>query len=431
MISPRVPLVTIGYTEALSIILEQAKRLESEVCSVEQALGRLLSEAVLSATCLPPFDNAAMDGFALRVEECGAPAGTVFAVDGVQAAGDASLAAETYAMEVMTGACIPTGLNTVVPVEQVEVVERHDDGAVRRIRLHKAVPAHQHIRRTGEDVTSGISIMRAGEAVQPQHIMLLKSLGVLRIAVTRAPRVAVICTGRELIDDPSQPLQSGQIRNSNGPFIAARIAAAGAQCVYQETVGDEQEAFLAALESALQARADVVLSTGAVSMGRYDFIPDALHACGASVLFHKVRIRPGKPLLFARLAGSVLFFGLPGNPVAAAVGFRFFVEPALRATLGMAPEQPLQVPLATAFERRAPMTYYLKARLFANSSGRLHTALLPGQESFRMLPLLEANNWTVIPEEVSSCASGTCVEVYGLGHLQPPAIDFSVGEEAP
>lgn len=416
----------IGCDEARSIILDQARRLDEETCIPRQALGRVLAEPVLSATRLPAFDNAAMDGFALRVDDCGASAGAVYEVHGTQAAGDAARAVDSDAVEVMTGACIPAGLNTVVPIERVEVLERRDDGEVRRIRVLDDVPASRHIRHAGEDIAFGVPIVQAGELVQPQHVMLLESLGLARIAVMRVPRVAVICTGHELIDDASQPLQSGQIRNGNGPFLAARIAVAGAQCVYEATIGDDPTAFTAALGGALRAGADVVLSTGAVSMGRHDFVPEALRTHGASVLFHKTRMRPGKPLLFARLPDGVPFFGLPGNPVAAAVGFRFFVEPALRAMLGMPPERPLRAPLATTFEKPVPMSFYLKARLCADASGRLRADVLPGQESFRILPLAAANSWAVIPEGVPRYAPGACVDVYGLGHLQPPAINFDI-----
>src|SRR5690606_24280960 len=146
----------------------------------------------------------------------------------------------------------------------------------------------------------------AGRRIGANELMVLASLGTRSIAVRPRIRVAIINTGRELVDDPAQPLGSGQIRNSNGPYLAARAEAAGAEVVLRETVGDEPEAFLAVLGRALQAGAQVVLGTGAVSMGRHDFVPDALRSAGAEVLFHKVSIRPGRPLLFARLAGGAL-----------------------------------------------------------------------------------------------------------------------------
>ena len=186
-------------------------------------------------------------------------------------------------------------------------------------------------------------------------------------------------------------------------------------------VGDEPDLFRIALADALAAGADVIVSTGAVSMGRHDFVPDTLRGLGAQLHFHKVRIRPGKPLLFARLAGGALFFGLPGNPVSCAVGERFFVEPAVRALLGMDPEMPLRVPLAVEFSARAPLRFHLKGRLDCGASGQLRAHVLAGQESFRILPLVASNAWIVIPESSAKMTAGTFVDVHGLGHLQPPS----------
>src|SRR5690606_18514572 len=191
----------------------------------------------------------------------------------------------------------------------------------------------------------GFRFLAAGTRLDAPQLMLLAALGVPLVDVHATPRVALINTGRELVDDPAQPLASGEIRNSNGPYLAQRIEQAGAELVLRQTVSDEVDAFFIAMEEARSAGAELVLSTGAVSMGRYDFIPDALRKLGATIHFHKVAIRPGKPLLFATLPNGALFFGLPGNPASSAVGLRFFVEPALRAMLGLAPERALRLPL--------------------------------------------------------------------------------------
>jgi molybdopterin molybdotransferase len=412
----------IGYDEALATILRETPSPQCERCAAQQALGRVLAQAVTSPDALPPFDNSAMDGFALHAGGRTLAAGSAFDVRGSQAAGDARIDAGGGAWEIMTGARLPEGLDTVVPVEQVELLDE-TPAPRRRIRLRTDVATGQHIRLRGSDVALDAPVLAAGERLLPQHLMLLAALGVAEVAVARKPRVAVIATGRELVDDPAQPLASGEIRNCNAPFLAARLIAAGAEVVFRRTVGDAPEAFRAALSEALQAGAEVVLSTGAVSMGRYDFVPDTLRSLDARVHFHKVRIRPGKPLLFAKLASGALYFGLPGNPVSAAVGLRFFVEPALRATLGLAAERPLRVPLAEAYAKRAPLRFHLKARLDSDGEGRLRAHVLPGQESFRILPLLASNAWVVLPEHVDAFAAGTLVDVYGLGHLQAPSLE--------
>lgn len=410
----------IGYYQALAIVLAHSHRLPGVACPTAQALGRILASPVVSPVDLPPFDNSAMDGFALCAAGMPAAAAGTYAVHGTQAAGDALAQAAGGAWEIMTGARLPAGLDSVAAVEQVEVVRRDAAGRPLAICLEAAVPCGQHVRRRGEDVARDALVMAAGDLVQAQHLAVLVALGVAEVAVVRRPRLAVICTGRELVDDPRQPLASGQIRNSNGPFLAARAALAGAEVVHRQTVDDAPAALEAALGQALQAGADIVLSSGAVSMGRHDFVPQTLRGLGASVHFHKVRMRPGKPLLFASLPGGALYFGLPGNPVASAVGMRFLVEPALRRQLGMALEQPLRLPLGLPFDKHVALRCFLKGRAALDRDGRLCAAVLPGQESFRLRPLLDANAWVVAAEDLEHGPAGSLVDVYGLGHLQPP-----------
>jgi molybdopterin molybdotransferase len=160
-------------------------------------------------------------------------------------------------------------------------------------------------------------------------------------------------------------------------------------------------------------------------MGRYDFVPQALERLGAEAIFHKVAIRPGKPLLFARLPGGTLFFGLPGNPIAVAVGLRFFVEPALRAMLDLPHEVPWRVPLAADYAKKPRLRFHLKARVTLDAQGRLVVHVLTGQESYRIRPLAEANAWVVVPIEATEVPAGTLVEVCGLGHMESPAIGGS------
>ena len=410
----------IGYAEALSILLREAPSMQLQRC--EPAVGQVLAEDVTSGEDLPPFDNSAMDGFALRVGAGAARSGMEYEVRGAQAAGDAASKARTDCWEIMTGARVPDGLDAVIPVEQVEVLARDGDGRPQRIRLHAEVPQGQHIRRCGEDVARGETVLAAGTRLEAAQLMLLAALGVAEVAIATPPRVALINTGRELVDDPCQPLASGQIRNSNGPYLAQRIGDAGAELVLRETVSDDADAFLSALQRALAAGAQLVLSTGAVSMGRYDFVPDVLRGLGATLHFHKVKIRPGKPLLFATLPGGQLFFGLPGNPVSSAVGLRFFVEPVLRRMLGVPDEVPLQGALAEGYRKRHPLRFHLKGRLVVDADGRLQAQVLPGQESFRIAPMARSNAWIVIDEDMQDLATGSKVAVYGLGHLLAPCL---------
>ena len=402
-------------TEALHLILDVCTPLPAEDCVLDDALGRVLAEAVIAPEALPPFDNSAMDGYALAGGSEPLPAGSEWLIEGEQAAGDGASRARRGAWEIMTGARVPDGLDRVIAVEQTERLN-----APPRVHLKAAVAAGDNLRRAGSDVAQGVAVLAAGTLLAPNHLMLLAALGVARVRVATRPRVAVLCTGRELVDDAEAVLASGQIRNSNGPYLAAALPRAGAKLVHRETVGDDVEAFLAAFARVRDAGARVVISTGAVSMGRYDFVPEALQQLGATAIFHKVAIRPGKPVLFARLPDGTLFFGLPGNPVAVAVGLRFFVEPALRAMLGLPREMPWRVPLATGCTKKPRLRFHLKARVAMDAQGGLTAQVLEGQESYRIRSLAQANAWAVIPLEASLLPAGSLIEVYGPSHLHSP-----------
>lgn len=408
----------IGYSDALDIILCQCTPQPAERLPACESLGRILAAGVVSSEDLPPFDNSAMDGFALHAGNTTLPSGTEFIVEGRCAAGDGQVRGADGAWEIMTGARMPDGLDTIVPVEQVQLLQHDALGQAQRIRLQADVRPDQHLRKRGEDVKRGEQVAAPGQMLRAAHLALLAALGVPAVDVAAQPRVAVINTGRELVTDPTQALQPGQIRESNSPLLSAQLRTAGAQVVRQQVVGDEPQEFEAELRAALAAGAQVLVSTGAVSMGRYDFVPDTLRALGATIHFHKVRIRPGKPLLFATLPGGQLFFGLPGNPASSAVGLRFFVEPALRRMLGLPPEQPLRVPLSTPAGKPVPLRRFLKARLTCDGQGQLQAQVLPGQESFRIAPLLQSNAWVAIDEDAGAVPLGALVEVHALGHLQ-------------
>ncbi|HEX7990422.1 MAG TPA: gephyrin-like molybdotransferase Glp [Stenotrophomonas sp.] len=410
----------ISYAQALQQLLAAAPAARSEQVAIAAAADRILAAPVNSAQDLPPFDNAAMDGFALCANGQPVAVGSVLLVQGWQAAGDTAAADgdSAQAWEIMTGARMPSGLDSVVPIEQVEVLEAVE-GRPTRVRLQATVKPGQHVRLRGQDVEQGETVLAAGSALDVNAMTLLHALGVAAVQVQQQPQVAVISTGKELISDATAELQSGQIRDSNRPFLVSRLRAAGADVVWNGVVSDDVAAFDAALDAALAAGARVVLSTGAVSQGRYDFIPDALRARGAEIIFHKVAIRPGKPLLFARLADGTLYFGLPGNPISAAVGLRFFVEPVLRKMLGLAEETVLQLPLQADVRKPPGLRFHARARVQADASGQLRVSVLAGQESFRLKTMLRANAWVVLEGEGDLATAGSLVRVQGWGHREP------------
>lgn len=413
----------IGYDDALFELLRHVRPLPAESCETADALGRVVIGDVVSPMDLPSFDHSAMDGYALRAI---APltAGSEHAVQGSQAAGDAAHASKGMAWEIMTGARLPQGLDTVVPVERTTLLEQRDDGSPARIRLLDPVAPEANVRYAGSDVAKGSVVIKAGTRIQASQLMLLAALGVAQVEVVRAPRVAIICTGKELQDDPTQPLGDGQIYGSNGPYLVGAFAEMGVHVCSCETVDDTSHTFVAAVQRAQQAGVDLIVSTGAVSMGRYDFVPDALAELGAQVLFHKVAIRPGKPQLAAVL-GDAMVFALPGTPMAVAVGLRFFINPVVRAMRGQSKERTWRAVLDTPQQLKPGLRHFLRAALSQDEEGRLHVQVLAQQQPFRIQSFAQADAWVVVAEDAGEVAGGDLVTV---ASLHPEASGLAGGD---
>lgn len=403
----------IDYAQAIDRLLAHAPQLSTETCALADASQRVLADAVASPLPLPSFDHAAMDGYALAAKNA-VPAGSEHAVQGSQAAGDTAVASGGAAWEIMTGARLPDGLDAVVAVERTQLISRHADGSPERIRLLDDIACGRNVRYTGSDIAKGALALSAGTCIEPSHVMLLAALGIAELAVVRRPRVAIICTGKELQPDLRAPLAAERIYNSNGPYLATSLAVCGAQVLSCETVDDTAANYAAALKRALAAGADLVISTGAVSMGRYDFVPDTLRQFDAELLFHKVAIRPGKPQLAARLREGPLVMALPGTPMAVAVGLRFFVTPVLRAMGGQAAEPVFHAVLDTPQQPKAGLRHFLRARLGLDAQGRLHAGVSAQQQPFRIQPFAQADAWVILAEQSGEAWQGSIVQVASL-----------------
>jgi len=407
-------MIDVGSAQAL--IRERAVAMPVEYIPLAQAEGRVLAETIDSPSDLPPFDNSAMDGYALRWNEDLRP-GAALMVVAELAAGDVADTVAPGVVSIMTGARILDGRDTVVPVEDVAVLRCADDGSPLEIRIDRTTTRGQHVRRAGEDIACGDEAVQAGTRLGAAELMLLRGIGIAQVAVRQRPRVVVACTGRELVDVPGRPLLPGQIYNTNGPYLALRLREAGADVLETRTLPDDASVFVAMARQWLAGGVDIVISTGAVSMGRYDFVPDALRTLGGETVFHKVKMRPGKPLLFATLPGGALFFGLPGNPVSSAVGMRFFVETALRCMLAMPSEQSWRMALAGGIDKKPGFHLYQKAELRLDAGGQLSLGLLKGQESFKTRPLLPARVWAGLPAQAETLLAGALVDVHPLCHF--------------
>jgi molybdopterin molybdotransferase len=314
---------------ALALILHRCRPLAGEVVELGAALGRVLREPVTAGRRLPPWDSSAMDGYAVRAAEV--QVGQPLPVVGVIAAGHPAtepLAPGTV-VRIMTGAPLPAGADAVIMKEEAD----EQAGAV---RFRAAAALGQHIRRAGEDIAAGEVVLPAGVLLGPGELGLLSALGRTLVQVHRRPQVAIVSTGDELVTADVAP-GPGQIVNSNAHALLAQVTEVGAVGRVLPIAADDRQAIAACFAEA--ARADVVISSGGVSVGEFDYVREALALLGATEQFSKVAMRPGKPLQFLLLppgAGGpeVMVFGLPGNPASSMVSFELFVRPALRRLLG-------------------------------------------------------------------------------------------------
>ena len=394
------PLLTVD--DALARVLERVSPLAAEAVPLEHAAGRVLAEDALATIDLPRFPSSAMDGYALRAADAPGPLPIVARVAAGRPAPRALEVGE--AMGIATGGVVPDGADAVVPVE----LTREEDGAV---IVPDGVRAGEHIRPAGGDVHAGEVVLRAGAVVHAAGIAALASAGVARPSCAARPRVAIVTTGTEL-RRPGEPLADGEIYESNGVMLGAVLARAGAVVVMRETVVDDDASHRAALERGLEA--DLLVTSGGVSMGAHDLVRSTLAALGADEVFWGVAMRPGKPLSFA-VRDRTLAFGLPGNPVSSLVGALLFVVPALRALQGAAdPAPPFDTgSLASPARRRSERDDFQRAIAERTPSGTLLRPI-SGQESHMIVRAAAADALVHVPRGDGELAAGSVVRYLSL-----------------
>jgi molybdopterin molybdotransferase len=399
----------LSVEEALAVVLRHVPRLGTEDVALDQSLGRVLGEDAASDVDLPPFDRAAMDGFALRAADAAQP-GAVLRVTGQVRAGQFPERgpAPGEAFEIMTGAPLPPAADAVVQVEKT----RRLDGA--RVELHAAAEAGLNVARRGGEVRAGEVVLHAGIAIDPAAIAVLASVGAARVRVGQRPRVAVLATGDELVDVAERP-GPGRIRDSNGPALAAQARLAGAAVRVLERAPDEAEALTAALRAGLDA--DLLAISGGVSEGAYDLVEPALERLGVRKLFERVALKPGAPLVFG-VRGTTLVFGLPGNPVSSQVTFELFARPALLAMQGARTlaRPRVEVELLAALRNKSGRRAHLPARV-RFEHGRLCAWPLRSTGSADVRAHAEANALVVLEAERTHAAAGERAPALLLGNF--------------
>jgi molybdopterin molybdotransferase len=392
----------LSIDEALVRILARVRPLPSETVALAEAAGRVLAGSAVAAVDLPPFPSSAMDGFALRAAD--APA-RLPVVERIAAGRPASRPLRPgEAAAIATGAVVPDGADAVVPVEYV--VENDN-----KVEIREPVGVGANVRPRGGDVRAGEAVLEAGARIGAAQIGALAAAGVAVVTCSQRPRAAVVTTGTEL-RPPGEPLSPGQIYDSNGPMLEAELRAAGADVRRVPTVEDDPDAHRRTLEHALEA--DLVVTTGGVSVGPHDLVRRVEAELGVEEVFWRVAVKPGKPISFG-VRGATLVFGLPGNPVSALVGFELFVRPAVAALQGAArpgPSYELGV-LGSSLHRNAARDELVRARRVSGTDGaRLHP--LSGQESHMIVRAAAADALVLVPRGDGELAAGEPVRYLRL-----------------
>jgi molybdopterin molybdotransferase len=419
----------LSYADALACMLERCDRLGVQRVPLDDSLGFALAEEVRSRVDHPPWDNSAMDGFAVRAED----------LDALPTGGSVSLPISEEvpagafpggplrpgtAVKVMTGAPVPDGATGVVRVEHT------DGGATGAVEIREASDANRNIRRRGEDVRVGTPVMGEGAEITPAAIGILALAGHANVAVRRRPRIAVLATGDELVDldEIEEAVAGRKVMNSNSHALAALLKTAGAEPVLLGIARDERDDTIAKLRNGLDC--DGIVTTAGVSVGEHDQVKQVLADMGMERVFWRAKIRPGSPIAFGLLSGKP-FWALPGNPVSAMVTFEAFLRSAIRKLAGHARlhvrgSARVQEPVVS----NADLTHFFRVRL-EHSPGGLSDAYLTGPQGSGILSsMTAADALLIVPEGVERLELGTVAETIPLGPPPDTTPDASSkGEE--
>jgi len=394
-------LLDVGVEQALDIVLGSVSALDGESRPLLECLGAVLAEDVAADMDIPPFDNSAMDGYAVQASDTSAaspdePVALRVTADLPAGYLPRGMLRPGEAVRIMTGAPLPPGADAVVRTEDVR---RLDD----TILVSNPVRPGDDIRRAGEDVARGEVILRQGTVIRPAEVGMLATLGRVQALVVRKPRVAVLTTGDELVA-PDEPVAPGKIRNSNLYSISAQVKACGGEPILLGVARDTADELESKIRRGM-AEADMLLTSGGVSVGDYDVVKTVLGRVG-EILFWKVKMRPGSPVTFGRIQDKPMF-GLPGNPSASMVAFEQFVRPAILKMAGHSKlrRRQVQAILEEAVKNRPGVRNFLRA-VATKQNGEWRVRPAGAQGSGILRTMVRANALLVVPETVSRMQPG-------------------------
>lgn len=406
----------ITYDQALKEINELAPSLfvKIEKINLLQSVGRVLAEDIESEENIPYADNSAMDGFALNAEETflASTANPIsFDIRAIIAAGDNTDNQNTgklnhSCVEIMTGALMPTG--DYDSVAKVEDVKREGDIII----VRTPVPKGNNVRPKGTDFYRGLRVLSKNTIIKDQHIMALAALGISEVNVRKKIRVAMLSTGNEIVSFEQKVLKNSQVRNSSAPFLKVFLERNHCDVTLLGIQSDDPESFYQVMNGLLKSNYDLIITTGAVSMGKWDFITKTLPDLNMKTLFHKVAIRPGKPILLAHSTEhNTVLFGLPGNPISTAVGAQFFVLPLINKIMGYQTSEKWAL-LEADVPKPEGLECFFKAVMGLETDSKV--TALNGQASYMIHSFVESNCWVQLPATGALIKAGSRVRVFDL-----------------
>ena len=409
----------ISYNQAKEILKKAKIQVEEEEIFTKNSLNRVLAKDIISQSNHPLGDNAAFDGFAINshdTKNINKKNPKNFRIIGSIPAGKKPFNKKINkfeAIEIMTGGIITKPFDTIIPIEQIKFYPNKKKS--KSIIINEKITKYNHVRFKGSDYKKGQLIIKKGVIIQPNHILALKTLGVKKIKVKKKLNILFFSTGNEVSNLDKIP--SWKVRNSNGHYINAL----NTNFLFNFKDGGilkdhHQELFKSKLKNLIKSKTDIIITSGAVSAGKFDYIPSIVKQFKTSHFFKSVMIRPGKPILFAKVNQKVIF-GLPGNPISSAACFRFFVYPFIENILNLKKEKPIQAVLKNDFQKKKNFTRFIKSKLKINKNSKLEVELLRGQESFRINSFVKSNVWAVLPKGQSKFKKGQIINCFLPNHL--------------
>ncbi len=405
-----------SYNQALNILKKSKILIEDEFINSANCLRRVNAQNVYSNVNYPSADNSSLDGFAIDANDTknlGKKKNRLFKILGTLAAGSKPKFQKKnrfQSVEIMTGSVIPKGFNAIVPLE--EVVFYPNKKNAKFIRINRKVKKKQNVRLKGSDYKKKNLLIKKGEIIESKHILALKTLGIKKVKVKKIPNILFFSSGKEITDKTNIP--DWKVRDSNSDYIKSLSKKFLINFIKGKTLKDnDKDFFKKELKKKLHSNIDIIITSGAVSQGKFDYIPNVIQSFKLSNYFKGVYIRPGKPLLFAKIKNKPkVIFGLPGNPISSAACFRFFVYPYLLKSLGIEDEKPISALLKKEFIKKKFFTRFLKSRLNTTKNGKIEVEILNGQESFRVKSFVNSNTWTKLPSGKSKFKKNEIVECF-------------------